>query len=100
MPHKLGISEDRWTQIQFASGGLLLITTLRTVMNTIGSTGVFGYGKNKNLANFGKTKEQTWNSLQAVSLALVAVTMLEQNHAGLVDMANNSRFKRIKENVF
>jgi|TARA_B100001094_G_scaffold251853_1_gene249757 hypothetical protein len=87
MNHKLGISEKTWTYIGVASGTLLLISSLRTAANVIGSDGVFGYGKSQKLATYGKGKEKTWSSIQALSLGLVALTMVENSHDNLVKLA-------------
>lgn len=87
MNHKLGISEKTWTYIGVASGTLLLMSSLRTAANTIGSDGIFGYGKSQKLATYGKGKEKTWSSIQALSLGLVALTMIESSHDNLVKLA-------------
>ncbi len=75
----LGLSSQTWTYVEVASGLLLLATTARTAANTIGGQGIFGYGKNQTLANYGKKNSANWASLQALSLAIVAVTMLKNN---------------------
>ena len=94
MNHKLGISEKTWTYIGVASGTLLLMSPLRTAANTIGSDGVFGYGKSQKLATYGKGKEKTWSSIQALSLGLIALTMVESSHDNLVKLAEiNERGK-------
>lgn len=87
MNYKLGISEKTWTYIGVASGTLLLISSLRTAANVIGSDGIFGYGKSQKLATYGKGKEKTWSSIQALSLGLVALTMVENSHDNLVKLA-------------
>ena len=87
MNYKLGISEKTWTYIGVASGTLLLISSLRTAANTIGSDGIFGHGKSQKLATYGKGKEKTWSSIQALSLGLVALTMIESSHDNLVKLA-------------
>ena len=87
MNHKLGISEKTWTYIGVASGTLLLMSSLRTAANVIGSDGVFGYGKSQKLATYGKGKEKTWSSIQALSLGLIALTMVESSHDSLVKLA-------------
>lgn len=88
MNHKLGISEKTWTYIGVASGTLLLMSSFRTAANTIGSDGVFGYGKSQKLATYGKGKEKTWTSIQALSLGLIALTMVENSHDSLVKLAD------------
>ena len=94
MNHKLGISEKTWTYIGVASGTLLLMSSLRTAANTIGSDGVFGFGKSQKLATYGKGKEKTWSSIQALSLGLIAMTMVESSHDNLVKLAEiNERGK-------
>ena len=97
MNHKLGISEKTWTYIGVASGTLLLMSSLRTAANTIGSDGVFGYGKSQKLATYGKGKEKTWSSIQALSLGLIALTMVESSHDNLVKLAEIN--KRGKEKI-
>ena len=87
MNHKLGISEKTWTYIGVASGTLLLMISLRSAANVIGSYGGFGYGKSQNLATYGKGKEKTWSSIQALSLGLIAITMVENSHDNLVKLA-------------
>jgi len=87
MNNKLGISEKTWTYIGVASGTLLLISSLRTAANVIGSDGIFGYGKSQKLATYGKGKEKTWSSIQALSLGLVALTMVENSHDNLAKLA-------------
>ncbi len=87
MRYKLGVSETTWTYIAVASGILLLLTTSRSVANTVGKDGIFGYGKSKKLATFGKGREKTWGDLQTLSLGLVAVTMLETGHDSLQRLA-------------
>ena len=88
MNHKLGISEKTWTYIGVASGTLLLMSSFRTAANVIGSDGVFGYGKSQKLATYGKGKEKTWTSIQALSLGLIAVTMVESSHDSLAKLAD------------
>lgn len=87
---KLGISDRTWTYIGAASAGLLLLTASKNVANEIGKEGIFGYGKSKRLASFGKSKEATWGNLQNISLVLVALTLLESNYDALerVKLAN------------
>ena len=87
MRYKLGVSETTWTYIAVASGVLLLLTTGRSVANTVGKDGIFGYGKSKKLASLGKSREKTWGDLQTLSLGLVAVTMLETGHDSLQRLA-------------
>ena len=88
--YKLGISDRTWTYIGAASAGLLLLTASKNVANEIGKEGIFGYGKSKRLASFGKSKEATWGNLQNISLVLVALTLLESNYDALerVKLAN------------
>jgi len=88
MNHKLGISEKTWTYIGVASGTLLLMSSFRTAANVIGSDGIFGYGKSQKLATYGKGKEKTWTSIQALSLGLIAVTMVESSHDSLAKLAD------------
>ena len=88
MDYKLGISEKTWTYIGVASGALLLMSSLRTAANVIGSDGVFGYGKSQKLATYGKGKEKTWTSIQALSLGLIAVTMVENSHDNLIKLSD------------
>ena len=88
MNHKLGISEKTWTYIGVASGTLLLMSSFRTAANVIGSDGVFGYGKSQKLATYGKGKEKTWTSIQALSLGLIAVTMVESSHDNLIKLSD------------
>ncbi len=87
MNYKLGISEKTWTYIGVASGTLLLMGSLRTAANVIGSDGVFGYGKSQKLATYGKGSEKSWSSLQALSLGLVALTMIESSHDNLARLS-------------
>ena len=77
---KLGLSDRTWTYIGAASAGLLLLTTGKNLANEIGKEGVFGYGKSKRLASYGKSKEATWGNLQNLSLVLIALTLLENNY--------------------
>jgi len=83
MPHKLGVSETTWAYIGVISGGVLLLTTGRQAANAIGKDGLFGYGKSKKLAAYGKSKEKTWGDLQTLSLGLLALIMLESGHDSL-----------------
>ena len=55
--YKLGLSDRTWTYIGAASAGLLLLTAGKNIANEIGKEGVFGYGKSKSLASFGKNKD-------------------------------------------
>ena len=88
MDYKLGISEKTWTYIGVASGTLLLMSSFRTAANVIGSDGIFGYGKSQKLATYGKGKEKTWTSIQALSLGLIAVTMVENSHDNLIKLSD------------
>jgi hypothetical protein len=97
MPHKLGISETTWSYIGVASGALLLMTTSKTVANTIGKEGLFGYGKSKKLASLGRSKEKTWGDLQNVSLVLLALTMLESSHDALQRLAHVRQTNKLKD---
>ena len=87
---KLGISDRTWTYIGAASAGLLLLTTGKNLANEIGKEGIFGYGKSKRLASYGKSKEATWGNLQNISFVLIALTLLESNYDALerVKLAN------------
>jgi len=87
---KLGISDRTWTYIGAASAGLLLATTGKNLANEIGKEGIFGYGKSKRLASYGKSKEATWGNLQNISFVLIALTLLESNYDALerVKLAN------------
>ena len=73
---------------------------IRQAANTIGSQGIFGYGKNQTLANYGKKNNANWASLQALSLAIVAVTMLKNNHSAVNQLKESLRFSDIKDHVF
>jgi hypothetical protein len=95
--YKLGISEKTWTYIGVASGALLLATTSKTVANTIGKEGIFGYGKSKKLATLGKSKDKTWGDLQNVSLVLLALTMLESSHDSLQRLAQVRKAGKFKD---
>ena len=88
------------TYVEVASGLLLLATTARTAVNTIGGQGIFGYGKNQALANYGKKNSANWASLQALSLAIVAVTMLKNNHNSINQLKESFKFSEIKDHVF
>jgi hypothetical protein len=96
----LGFSSETWTYVEVASGLLLLVTTARTAANTVGSQGIFGYGKNNALANYGKKNNANWNSLQALSLAIVAITMLKSSHTSIHQITESFRFAKIKDHVF
>jgi hypothetical protein len=96
----LGLSSQTWTYVEVASGLLLLATTARTAANTIGGQGIFGYGKNQTLANYGKKNSANWASLQALSLAIVAVTMLKNNHNSINQLKESFKFSEIKDHVF
>ena len=87
---KLAISDRTWTYIGAASAGLLLVTTGKNLANEIGKEGIFGYGKSKRLASYGKSKEATWGNLQNISFVLIALTLLESNYDALekVKLAN------------
>ena len=77
-----------------------MVTTARTAANTVGSQGIFGYGKSETLAKYGSKNSSNWASLQALSLAIVAVTMLRNNHAAVEELKNSLRFSDIKDHVF
>ena len=96
----LGISERHWSYVKAFSGVLLIMTTTKTAMNTVGSVGIFGYGKNKTLAGFGRERSQEWKSIQALSLAVVAVTMLKDASVSLSEAGNNAKFRRIEKELF
>ena len=64
------------------------MSSFRTAANVIGSDGVFGYGKSQKLATYGKGKEKTWTSIQALSLGLIAVTMVESSHDNLIKLSD------------
>jgi len=96
----LGLSPQSWTYVETVSGLLLLVTTARTAANTIGSQGIFGYGKNEKLAKYGSKNSSNWASLQALSLAIVAVTMLRNNHSAVEDLKKSLKFSDIKDHVF
>jgi hypothetical protein len=96
----LGFSSETWTYVEVTSGLLLLATTARTAANTIGSQGIFGYGKNNALANYGKKNSANWNSLQALSLAIVAITMLKSSHNSIGQLKESIRYAAIKDHVF
>lgn len=96
----LGFSAQTWTYVEAASGALLLLTTMKTAANTVGSTGVFGYGKNKKLASYGKTNQRTWDSLQALSLAIIAITMVKSSKVEIDKFALENKVKHISEHIF
>ena len=97
MPHKFGISETSWAYLGVISAGLLLATTTRQAANVIGSDGIFGYGKSKKLASLGKSRNKTWLSLQALSLGLLTLTMLESSHDSLQRLAQVQENNRLKD---
>ena len=97
---KLGISDRTWTYIGAASAGLLLLTASKNVANEIGKEGIFGYGKSKRLASFGKSKEATWGNLQNISLVLVALTLLESNYDALERVRLANLKAKIPESFF
>ena len=98
--YTLGVSETNWSYVKAVSGVLLIMTTTKTAMNTVGGQGIFGYGKNDFMANFGRSKQQWWKSLQALSLAIVATTMLKDSYVSLDTAAKNAIHKDIAKEVF
>jgi len=98
--YKLGISDRTWTYIGAASAGLLLLTASKNVANEIGKEGIFGYGKSKRLASFGKNKEATWGNLQNISLVLVALTLLESNYDAFEKVKQINVKAKIPESFF
>ena len=98
--YKLGLSEKTWTYIGAASAGLLLLTASKNVANEIGKEGIFGYGKSKRLASFGKTKEATWGNLQNLSLLFVGLTLLESNYEALERVKRVNIKAKIPESFF
>jgi hypothetical protein len=98
--YKLGISDRTWTYIGAASAGLLLLTAGKSIANEIGKEGLFGYGKSKRLASFGKTKEATWGNLQNLSLLFVGLTLLESNYEALERVKKVNIKAKIPESFF
>ena len=96
----LGVSETNWSYIKAVSGVLLIMTTTKTAMNTVGGQGIFGYGKNDFMAKFGRSRQEWWTSLQALSLAIVATTMLKDSYVSLDTAAKNAVHKDIAKEVF
>tara|TARA_Y100000004_G_scaffold196216_1_gene265532 strand:- start:11366 stop:11689 length:324 start_codon:yes stop_codon:yes gene_type:complete len=96
----LGVSKENWSYVKAFSGVLLIMTTTKTAMNTVGKQGIFGFGKHPKLAKFGYFKEDYWKSIQALSLAVVAVTMLKDASVSLTTAANNAKLSRIGKEFF
>ena len=98
MPHhKLGISNQTWAYIGLASSGMLLLTTSKAVANSVGSGGIFGYGKSKRLASFGKKQEKAWGNLQNISLVLIAVTLLEANYDSIAKVVETRQYAKFQD---
>jgi len=72
----------------------------KAAVNTVGANGIFGYGKSTKLAGFGRNRNDTWKSLQALSLAVVAVTMLKGASESLKSAAINAQVSEIEEYAF
>ena len=98
--YKLGLSDRTWTYIGAASAGLLLLTASKNIANEIGKEGLFGYGKSKSLASFGKSKEATWGNLQNLSLLLVGLTLLESNYDALSKVKEVTMQAKLPESFF
>jgi len=96
----LGISRRHWSYIEAVSATLLIMNGTKAAVNTVGANGIFGYGKSTKLAGFGRNRNDTWKSLQALSLAVVAVTMLKGASESLKSAAINAQVSEIEEYAF
>ena len=98
--YTLGISETHWSYLKATSGVLLIMTTSKRAMNTVGGQGIFGRGKNATLANFGRSRQDSWKSLQTLSLAILAVSMVKDSFVSLDTAAKNAIHKDIAKEIF
>tara|TARA_B100002019_G_C21120247_1_gene522960 strand:- start:202 stop:552 length:351 start_codon:yes stop_codon:yes gene_type:complete len=67
-----GVPVKTWDKIELASLGVVVATAARGALDTVGSKGVFGYGKSSKLvkaSRFG-LKKSTWSELNTLSTVL------------------------------
>lgn len=76
---RLGISIKTWDKIELTSLGLLLLITARETMDVVGSRGLFGFGKSKNLQRYSRLgfERDTWSNINVVSTILGAGLLLK-----------------------
>ena len=76
---RLGISIATWDKLEIASLGLLLLITARETMDVVGSKGLFGFGKSKNLQRYSRLgfERDTWTNINVMSTILGASLLLK-----------------------
>ena len=76
---RLGISIKTWDKLEIGSLGLLVLITARQTMDTVGTNGLFGFGKSKKLQRYSRLgfERDTWRNINVMSSLLGAALLLK-----------------------
>ena len=76
---RLGISIKTWDRLEIGSLALLVIITARQTMDTVGTNGLFGFGKSKKLQRYSRLgfERNTWRNINVMSSVLGAALLLK-----------------------
>ena len=75
----LGMKTETWDKLELASLGVVIATSLRGVLDVVGSKGLFGYGKSKSLVKLSRLgmKKATWADITTLSTVLGFAILLK-----------------------